>query len=175
MHLRESGLWGVLHAAEAVGGKARAQAERGTHPRTGGRSLGSQVPSYPGKPTLLKCKYLLTSHQVLKIVNCRETTALSHSMSSLGTDQSHLMLLCKRLQYTWTQLAQWVGTERGPEDSGGLQISALQREAENVSVTGQLPPGSLKTKHGFFLFSILTLSETNLPDKKLKAISQGQL
>lgn len=87
MHLRESGLWGVLHAAEAVGGKARAQAERGTHPRTGGRSLGSQVPSYPGKPTLLKCKYLLTSHQVLKIVNCRETTALSHSMSSLGTDQ----------------------------------------------------------------------------------------
>lgn len=85
------------------------------------------------------------------------------------------MLLCKRLQYTWTQLAQWVGTERGPEDSGGLQISALQREAENVSVTGQLPPGSLKTKHGFFLFSILTLSETNLPDKKLKAISQGQL
>lgn len=61
------------------------------------------------------------------------------------------MLLCKRLQYTWTQLAQWVGTERGPEDSGGLQVSALQREAENVSVTGQLPPCSLKTKHGFFV------------------------
>lgn len=38
------------------------------------RPLGSHVTSYQGKTILLKSKYLLTSHKVLKINNCRETT-----------------------------------------------------------------------------------------------------